>query len=513
MILWNNKFFFLTLPLVSSLMLILSFPSANQAYLVWVSLLPLFFYCQSLSWKKAFWGGFLTGSVFFFYLLAYLVLGLDFVLPRSYGVLAVIISSFYSAFFFGIFTLLVSLFIKNINVVVSIFAIPSSWVLLEYLRSLGLLGHTGGSLGFSQSSYPLLLQNIALYGYWGLPFLIVMFQVIIFFLVLSLIQKNFNIYRRSIIVGTFIFILLLGGGIIIPQLFPIEKREEALRIVLIQGNIPQEDVLEPAKSRGNFQKYLDLTREAYNKYEPLDLIVWPETVLSTNVSRNFPAAEAEIARLSEEMGAPIFLGAMYEEKKLGHVYNSIFFQRPGYASRDDYRYDKVRLVPFAEYFPNPALLNNILALDIPPGTYTPGNNPQGFKVNDFYFGGIVCFESYFPYPSIELVQQGIEHLFVLTNDAWFLDSNGLAQHAQAAAIRAVENGLGVTQVANTGYTVSYDFRGREILNLPLQQDGFALLETKFPHRQTLYLLWGNYFLYLNLILLVAGLWCKNIKLN
>lgn len=99
------------------------------------------------------------------------------------------------------------------------------------------------------------------------------------------------------------------------------------------------------------------------------------------------------------------------------------------------------------------------------------------------------------------MQKGADHLFVLTNDAWFLDSNGLEQHARAAAIRALETGVGVTQIANTGYTISFDPYGQEVLRLPVLQEGVALLETKMPRRQTLYLLGGNYFLYPCLLIL------------
>ena len=53
-------------------------------------------------------------------------------------------------------------------------------------------------------------------------------------------------------------------------------------------------------------------------------------------------------------------------------------------------------------------------------------------------------------------------MFILTNDVWFDDTIGLEQHVQAAAIRAAEMGIGVTQVANSGITASYDYRGREL---------------------------------------------------
>ena len=87
-----------------------------------------------------------------------------------------------------------------------------------------------------------------------------------------------------------------------------------------------------------------------------------------------------------------------------------------------------------------------------------------------------------------------EHIFILSNDAWFLESSGLEQHARAAIVRALETGLGVTQVANTGYTVSYDYAGREILKLPALSEGICLLKQKYPFAKP-FISYGDYFLY------------------
>ena len=493
------------LPVLSAVLLILSAPPWDKGYLAWIFLLPLFFYFRKQdqpSWKNGFLPGFCLGIIFFIYLFAYLALSVDFVFPRYMGVLVVALTSVYSAFFFGLFTMSLSHFLKNRNILLSALAIPASWVLLEYLRSLGFLGHTGGFLGYSQVAYLPLMQVVSLYGYWGLPFLIILFQIILFHSWQIVNQKSKKHLIKTV-PPVIIFLITLGCGLYLPSLFPVVERDNPLRIALIQGNITQENVLDYAMAQANFQKYVDLTKDASRLYAPLDLIVWPETVLSLNVARRYPASELEIVNLAEETGASVLLGAMFEDTQK-EVYNSILLQKAGQTSWEEERYDKSKLVPFAEFFPIPDTLNKFLPSDVSLGTYTPGTGTGLFHLNDFSIGGIVCFESYFSKPALEIAQKGGEHVFVLSNDAWFLDSIGLKQHARTAAIRALETGIGVTQVANTGYTISYDYTGKEVLSLPALDDGIALLETNLPTRQTLYRLWGDYFVILCIIILLIS---------
>ena len=439
---------------------------------------------------------------FFLYLYSYMAVAVSFVFPSYFGCLVVFAASLYSAVFFGLFSLIFSSFLKGNNIILFVIATPAAWVLLEFIRSLGLLGHTGGFLGYSQSSCVPILQAAALYGYWGLPFLIIFLQTIVFSGFTVLKAKD-GLPLRKLLFPFLFFLIMLGSGMFLPSLFPVEDKNDLFRIALIQGNIPQEDILDPSSAKDNFQKYLDLTGKAPRLCAPLDLIVWPETVFSTSVARYYPEAEKKILLLAEETGTPILLGAMHTDHEQGKTYNSILLQKSGREEREKQRYDKIKLVPFAEYFPFPGLLNRILPVKISLGTYTPGTDIRLFSLDSWDVGGIICFESYFSGPALKSAQKGAEHLFVLSNDAWFLESSGMEQHAQAAAFRAVETGIGVTQVANTGYTISFDCKGRKILCLPRAEDEIALLETNLPQRTTLYRCWGDYFLYLCVLILAV----------
>jgi len=73
---------------------------------------------------------------------------------------------------------------------------------------------------------------------------------------------------------------------------------------------------------------------------------------------------------------------------------------------------------------------------------------------------MVCFESVFPGLTRKLANEGAEFLFVLTNDAWFLDTAAIHQHASMSALRAIETRRYVAQASNTGVSAIYDPSGR-----------------------------------------------------
>lgn len=519
---FKNLHLFFLLPLLSALLLLFSFPPFNQGYLAWVGLLPLFFYCQApATGKKSFLGGLLAGMIFYTYLFSYIAYSVNFVLPPVMGIVVVGIVALHASFFMAIFTFVLSFLLQRVRPFIAALAVPSLWVLLEYIRGFGSFGHSGGYLGFSQAAYHSLFPLVSFYGYWGLPFAMVLFQTVIYYTLLAVQGKYFLAGRRCLLEAPYLpklrnlilppvfLILFLVAGFSFPPLFPVSESEEKLRIALIQGNISQEDVLNPEMAADNFTRYISLTKKAVEKYDNLDLIVWPETVYSLNVTRKLPHASAKLAAAAETVHAPILFGAMVEEKAPGNVYNSILLQKPGQAEYATERYDKQKLVPGAEFFPLEGLLNRILKSDVSLGTYTPGRKALPFSLDGFEVGGIICFESYFSGPALGLARRGAEHIFVLTNDAWFLESHGVQQHADAASFRAAELGIGVTQVANTGFTRSYNYRGEKVLDLPPYREGIALLETNLPQRLTLYRLWGDYFVLLcALILGGCFLWIR-----
>lgn len=464
--------------LLSACLLITAFPPFEQGYIAWVALIPLIFCLLKTEPHRSFKAGMLFGAAFHLYVNFYLTNVLFTYLKLPLALAAMVLLVFYLSLYSGFFALSVNLVNRLGRPWFTALAIPALWMLTEYLRSLTFLAYNVGYLGYTQWQYPSLLNLASVYGYWGLPFLMVLFQTILLFAPGKALKKK---ERVSIIA---IFTLLAAAGLFLPSLQPLQKDEEPLQVTLIQGNTSPEQVL--AGSETITELYLNLTKQA--ALSETDLVIWPETVATLNFTsgHNHPA---DLVKTADELGVGILYGARIRIDDTR--YNSIT-----YYSEDSNNiplYHKIRLVPFAEFFPAEKLLNQVLQLQLLLGSLTPGEEITIFEIKNKPLAGVICFESYFGDHTRLFAAKGAQHLFVLTNDAWFGRSIGLEQHAQVAAIRAAEMGIGVTQVANSGITISFDYRGRELFRTAKAETETVNFTLETTHRSTIYTRAGDYF--------------------
>lgn len=299
------------------------------------------------------------------------------------------------------------------------------------------------------------MQLAAWIGPHGLTFLTVLFPA----LMLGLWPK------RAAVLATAAVALALAGGGAWQARQPVPDGPGTV-VRLVQPNAAQHLKWHPDHVREFFDLQVALTAAGDPKTRP-DLIVWPETAVPTRLEN----AGYALALVSEAaQGVPVALGIQRFEA--GEAFNSLAVIDSTGAVTEVY--DKHHLVPFGEYIPALWVFRYL-----PFGAfvqehgfgYTPG---PGARVLDLGALGrvlpLICYEAIFPQDL--RVSERPDWLLQVTNDAWFGNWVGPYQHLAQARLRAVEQGLPMARVANTGVSAMIDPRGTVTAQLPLNKAGY-----------------------------------------
>ena len=281
-------------------------------------------------------------------------------------------------------------------------------------------------------------------------------------------------------------VLLIAGFAVGGARLAAPTPEGAGQIVrLIQPNAPQAQKWDPAYAPAFFQRQLAFTAAA-----PLragvarpDLIVWPETSIATWMDPNQPNGYlAEMAVAAQ--GAPVVFGINRDGG--GRAYNAAFVMGPD--GQVIASYDKHHLVPFGEYIPAGWLLSRIglRAFTQQAGYgFSAGAGPQVIDLPNIGPAlPLICYEAIFPNDMRADRRPAL--LLQITNDAWFGALAGPQQHLAQARLRAIEQGLPMVRVANTGISAMIDAHGRVTARLPLGGAGWLDAPLPAPMPATLY---------------------------
>lgn len=240
---------------------------------------------------------------------------------------------------------------------------------------------------------------------------------------------------------------------------------------LVQPNAAQALKWDQALADEHLERLLSLTADG----TPADLTIWPETAVPYMLEYA-PSLAEMITEASE--GRPVAVGIQREDA--GRFYNSLRVLEGVGTERA--RYDKHHLVPFGEYIPFGDLAYRwfgVTAFAAQAGaTYSAGPGPVVLDLGEFgRVLPLICYEAVFP-RDVNRAPERADWMLQVTNDAWFGVWTGPFQHFDQARLRAVEQGLPLVRVANTGVTAVIDARGRVIDTLPFGT--MAALDTRIP---------------------------------
>ncbi|MDD5439590.1 MAG: apolipoprotein N-acyltransferase [Candidatus Omnitrophica bacterium] len=480
-------------------LLVAAHPSLNYEFLAWCGLVPLFIALDGCGPKGRFLVGYCFGVVFFGGILYWLV---NVSVPGAVGLVLIL------ALLPAIFSLY-----PITGAVQDIVAVPGLWVLTEGIRTYLGTGFPWALLGYSQYLNLKVIQIADITGVYGVSFLIVAVNVLIF---THFFKRSGDRWLQASVCCALLVFTLFYGFWNLRQPYSAKP----VSIGIIQGNIPQDRKWDPNYKRSIVNTYCDLSEQAATAGP--DIIMWPETAVPDVLDGDDETME-RLSAVARSSGACLLAGAIKEKE--GKYYNSAYLMSP--EGQIVSSYDKMHLVPFGEYVPFDRYVSWFRTLiDKPIGDFNFGQDWTLFKIrsvtterednrimreirfNDF--GVLICFEDIFPDIARGFVNRGALFLVNITNDAWFGKTSAPFQHLSASVFRAVENRVPLVRAANTGVSCIINQNGA--IKTAIKKNGeetfvagYAVGSIYPVMRRTVYTLYGNAFLGICCILTVIGI--------
>ncbi len=501
----------LVLAAASGLFLPLSFPNYDLGLLAWIALVPLHWALDGKSKTQAFWIGWLTGTIAFTGMMAWVVTTMSIYgkvpLVISYGIMLLL------TVYLGLYVAIYSagaVWFRSLIPRYGLFAVPCLWVSLELIRTYALSGMPWGLLGYSQYRQIEVIQIADHLGVYGVSFLIVLINVAVAEL-LSWLMPLLRRFRPARLPWELVAVAVLLVGL--SWEYGLRTLSEApfahiprssISVGVIQPNIDQAVKWDTAYREETLARFDRLTGQLGHA---TDLVIWPEAATPFIFERE-PVYQLQLISLANRAQSPILFGSpalrFYPDRK-PYLLNSAYLLSPDGQLLS--RYDKQHLVPFGEYIPLKSsllffldrLVEGIGDFEAGPGptimTVTPKPSTAGVQPRPIKFGVAICYEVIFPDLVRQFTANGAEFMVTITNDAWFGRSAAPSQHFAMVVFRSVENHLAFARSANTGISGFIDPFGRIVEATPIftEQAVRTRMQAWRPH--TFYSRHGDVFAY------------------
>ncbi len=382
-----------------------------------------------------------------------------------------------------------------------VFVLASCFTAMEWVRGHIFTGFPWATSGYSAGAFEGLEQLAAYGGLYSLTFLVVLAGASPAVLAADDDDLGRGMSGRmfgmaSILVAT-AMVWVVGAT----RLSNSELAYDAeTRVRIIQPNIAQNRKWDPKYRTEIFTSLLELSDMATNPevtgVKDVTHVLWPESAIPFLLEAN-PQATQKIADLLPP-NVTLITGALRRgapgqtvQPNDNRARNSVLVI--DHEGRIVASYDKFHLVPFGEYLPLASILEplGLRQLVTLPGGFVPGSGPRTIALqNAPPVSLLVCYEIIFPRA---VINRGHRPGWILnvTNDAWFGDSIGPRQHFAQSRMRAIEEGLPVVRVANTGISAVIGPNGQILKSLGIGRRGVIDSSLPKPIPPTFYATFGD----------------------
>lgn len=398
------------------------------------------------------------------------------------------------------------------------------WTGLQLLQAHLISGFDMAALGHTQFRWLELIQIADLGGGYLVSF-------VVMFVAASLtegIEWPLKFHWRPLVAAAVLVAATLTYGY--TRLLPIEydpsHREPALTAALIQGSIDMR-VVSSAEEFQSLreemdQQYRDLTRQAIAERPDVDVVIWPETMVTESLV-TFDAdlqelngqpvtrdqldsierrQKAMIGMIAREIKKPMLLGVdawRYAVDRPRRFNSVVGVDTDGNISR---RYDKSHPVMFGEYIPLADQIPLLYRITPLTGGIESGTNAESIAVHSHHGRDVklcpsICYESVLAHvirrQIASLAKRGLEPDILVnhTNDGWFRGSSELDMHLVCGVFRAVECRKPLLIAANTGLSAWIDGNGQIVRRVERRQTGWIVADVQTDPRHSLYIQWGD----------------------
>ena len=514
----------LILSILTGLLLGFSWPTNGQSLLIFFSLVPLLILINRINNSNTYFKNIITFFVSYLsFFLWNLITTWWIYNSTEFGALfAILVNSSFYAFMMVIYRISLNLIPK----ITSQLLFLSMWISFEKFHLNWDFSWPWLNLGnvFSESIY-----FIQWYEYTGV------FGGTLWILVVNLFAFNFfeknikNFTTKKIILKTSTLVFLIISPIVFSILIYISNDEtgDEIEIAILQPNI---DPYNNKFKRSNSELFELIKNQSIDYIgQNTKYLIAPEGYLDGGLGlnlKNFTNSELKFKVdefLKKYRSLNLILGAqsynIYPKSENSptdtankisdgrwiDVYNSAFQFSNNYRPQF---YHKSKLVVGVEFMPYKKLLEPIIGevlLDFGGTVATRGiqvSRTNFLSKEKLIVAPIICYESIYGSFITEYVRYGAQLLVVISNDAWWGNTEGHRQLLSYSRLRAIENRRSIARSANTGISAIIDKDGEILKKIDYDKKGILIGNIKLENELTFYTKYGDYIARIALLLFI-----------
>lgn len=373
--------------------------------------------------------------------------------------------------------------------IVLLILFPIFYAGLEMTRTYGDFAFPWSHLGYVFGNSLELLQMLPYIGIFGYTILVIASNQAVAQTLCKVQDIKKAIPVLAVPLSIFV-VLLIQGSIVLSkaeaQPFYNADAEGNPSIALVQPSIAQGAKWSKERFDNIVNKTLGMVNDSIKEHA--DLIVLAETAIPDHIRRQ-PGVIERLHEVADHKQAQLLVGALdYRRNPRGSirkfdVYNASFLFTP-----DDFhfpkRYIKKHLVPFSERIPFDEIFPILNYVDLGEGDFVAGKETPVYQ--PFLWTPYICYDAIFGDLVREAIRSGSRLMVNITNDGWFGRSTAPYQHLNLIRYRAIENGMPVARLANSGVSAFIDQYGHYDGNTEIFTDRVVQRKVPLKTRDTLY---------------------------